>query len=551
MKTLNLLFAFIFLASLSFAQQVPRDKVLVEIGTGTWCYYCPGAALGAEDLIANGKDVAVVEYHGPAGQDPYATSESVARNSYYGLTGYPTAWFDGGNAVVGGNHTTSMYGTYLGVYNQAIDVTSPFSIELEGHSLANNMYEVAVIINKVAANSSANLTLHLAVTESDILMNWQGLTDLNFVERMMIPNQGGTHIEFSTENVVYLTKTFTVDPGWVADNCEFIAFLQDSQTKQVFQTTMKSFTDFGTASDYDASLTQIAAPKTVCDNTFAPKVKLTNYGLNALTSLDIVYQVNGGTSMTQPWTGNLAYMESTIVDLPEVSFTIQSSNDIMTTLQNPDGMPDEFPSNDIKIFNIGEAMNVSSPVSLALKLDDNPQETSWEIKNSMGDVLYSGGPYTQPNQFVVQTFDLTDDDCYSFFIYDDGGDGLTGLGMYKLAYNGSLIFAQGNGFGIQDQVEFGIGLVGIGQVAANGELSVYPSPVENTATISFDHKSAGPVILKVYNTLGAVVLTQNYPALPTGTQYLSFNSKDLNAGIYYFNMETGNGIATKKVVISK
>ncbi len=36
MKTLNLLFTFLFLAGIAVAQQVDRDKVIIESATGTW-----------------------------------------------------------------------------------------------------------------------------------------------------------------------------------------------------------------------------------------------------------------------------------------------------------------------------------------------------------------------------------------------------------------------------------------------------------------------------------------------------------------------------------
>lgn len=36
MKTKTLLFTFLLLAGLTYSQQVPRDQVIVEIGTGTW-----------------------------------------------------------------------------------------------------------------------------------------------------------------------------------------------------------------------------------------------------------------------------------------------------------------------------------------------------------------------------------------------------------------------------------------------------------------------------------------------------------------------------------
>lgn len=36
MKTLNLLFVFLFAAGALIAQQVDRDKVIIESATGTW-----------------------------------------------------------------------------------------------------------------------------------------------------------------------------------------------------------------------------------------------------------------------------------------------------------------------------------------------------------------------------------------------------------------------------------------------------------------------------------------------------------------------------------
>ena len=64
MRKFFLLFPLFITIVMVNAQQVDRDKVVVEIATGTWCQYCPGAAMGAEDLLANGKEVAIVEYHG-------------------------------------------------------------------------------------------------------------------------------------------------------------------------------------------------------------------------------------------------------------------------------------------------------------------------------------------------------------------------------------------------------------------------------------------------------------------------------------------------------
>lgn len=81
---------------------IDRVGVLVEIGTGTWCGYCPGAALGADELVANGKEVAVIEYH--AG-DSYQISAGADRINFYGITAFPTSVFDGNERYEGGSGT--------------------------------------------------------------------------------------------------------------------------------------------------------------------------------------------------------------------------------------------------------------------------------------------------------------------------------------------------------------------------------------------------------------------------------------------------------------
>jgi hypothetical protein len=62
--------------------------------------------LGAEDLITNGKNVAVIEYHdGDGFENPYGISRMGFYDPYMG---FPTAIFDGVLVHAEGNHTTSL-----------------------------------------------------------------------------------------------------------------------------------------------------------------------------------------------------------------------------------------------------------------------------------------------------------------------------------------------------------------------------------------------------------------------------------------------------------
>ena len=217
------------------AQQVARDKVVQEIGTYTTCPYCPGAAWGAEDLIANGCEVAVIEYH-HGGSDPFSNPTSEARISYYGITGYPTAFFDGVISYVGGSSTTSLYTTYLPLYNQRIIIPCDFTIEVYGEN-SGLTYDVSLLIENVNNNTSSNLIAHLSLTESEIVYSWLGGNELNYVSRMMAPDHLGTAIDFTSGNVQQVDLQFTIDPTWVTTHCELVAFVQDNVTKEIMQAT--------------------------------------------------------------------------------------------------------------------------------------------------------------------------------------------------------------------------------------------------------------------------------------------------------------------------
>ena len=502
--------------------------------------------MGAADLIANGKDVAVIDYHTG---DVYDNSYGLSRLSYYGLTGTPTAWFDGGIPVVGGNHTTSMYGNYLPKYNARKAIQSSFTIDVEGSNSGLINYELNITIEKVATTTATNLALHVVVTESDIQQTWQGQTELHHVERLMAPNQNGTPLDFSGSDILEKTVSFNMDPSWVTENCEVVIFVQNMSTKEVQQGIKRDLTEFGTTNMNDAALLNVAAPQTVCNDVFQPKVKIANYGLDNLTSVDILYDMTGGNLMTYSWSGNLATYESEIVELDPISFTIQTVNTFNVTLENPNGQTDEFPANNTQMLSLEEAPNVTSPVSLALKLDDHPDEVTWEVVNSAGDVLYSGGPYTTSGQFVIQQFNLDNMDCYAFKIYDEGGDGITGNGSYKLAYQGSMIFAEGKDFGYEDQIQFGIGLTGVEDQSFENGFAVYPNPVEKQAVIEVMVTDPASVQVSVFNTIGKQVYRSSNQVTNSGKKYFTFERNDLDTGIYFVQVKVGEEQFTKKIVL--
>ena len=90
---------------------------------------------------------------------------------------------------------------------------------------------------------------------------------------------------------------------------------------------------------------------------------------------------------------------------------------------------------DVFVLKFGTANcspNATSPLYLSIDLDDQCQETTWELNANSGLTLYQGGPYdcdpngggNQANATIKDTFYLFAYECYEFIINDAGGNGL-------------------------------------------------------------------------------------------------------------------------------
>jgi hypothetical protein len=215
-----------------------RQYVLVEIGTGTECVYCPGSAMGADDLIENGHEAAIIEYHSYSGGDPFNIPEAYDRTSYYNITGYPTTEFDGGNTIVGGNASVSMYTTYYPIVDNLITHPSWWELDLVASaSQSGTEFDVTLTTTKIYDYEGTNMSVFLALTESGIPYNWFNQTEVNFACRDMYPGSSGTPTDFTIDVPVEINFTINLLEEYVVENCELVAFVQDVDSKGVMQAT--------------------------------------------------------------------------------------------------------------------------------------------------------------------------------------------------------------------------------------------------------------------------------------------------------------------------
>jgi len=69
----------------------------------------------------------------------------------------------------------------------------------------------------------------------------------------------------------------------------------------------------------------------------------------------------------------------------------------------------------------------------------------------------------------------------------------------------------------------------------------YPNPFNPTTTINFAIPNDGFYSLKVYNPLGEEVASLINGEIPVGNHTIKFDAKNLNSGLYIYNL-TGNNV---------
>ncbi|MBK7497788.1 MAG: T9SS type A sorting domain-containing protein [Ignavibacteriales bacterium] len=79
----------------------------------------------------------------------------------------------------------------------------------------------------------------------------------------------------------------------------------------------------------------------------------------------------------------------------------------------------------------------------------------------------------------------------------------------------------------------------------------YPNPFNPTTQIKFSIKESGLVSLKIFDILGTEVATLVNNEYPVGNYTVDFNAVGLASGIYFYKIQSGNFVETKKMILMK
>ncbi len=79
----------------------------------------------------------------------------------------------------------------------------------------------------------------------------------------------------------------------------------------------------------------------------------------------------------------------------------------------------------------------------------------------------------------------------------------------------------------------------------------YPNPFNPSTEIRYDVPKAGNVTMKVFDESGKAIYTLVNGYKNSGTYSVKFDASSLASGVYYYTMESGGNILSKKMVLIK
>jgi hypothetical protein len=79
----------------------------------------------------------------------------------------------------------------------------------------------------------------------------------------------------------------------------------------------------------------------------------------------------------------------------------------------------------------------------------------------------------------------------------------------------------------------------------------YPNPFNPSTIIKYEIPERSFVTLRVYDVLGKEITTLVNEETPGGTYQVDFDTYDLTSGIYFYQLQAGSFVGTRKMVLLK
>lgn len=541
-----------------FVSTTPSNKnVVIEEYTGINCGYCPdGHKIANQIAAAHPGRVFIINIHqGGYAANTYTTQFGNALANQYSINSYPTGTVNRGTSSLD-------RGSWSSASNTLLNQSSPVNIAARG-TLDWSTRELNITVQLYYTADEANTTnkLNVAIIQDNVIGSQAG-SSLNPAQvvgsqyrhmhmlRHLITGQWGEDVTTTTAgSFVEKTYTYTIPASLGSPNAitakledlRFVAFVAQGQ-KGILTASEVEIENVNLPA-LSPRLDGVANVEILnCASEGAVKATVTNVGSDALTALTFEYSVANGAPQTYQWTGNIASMQSSEIQLPNFNINTNTNQVIKVKITNANGTAFETEEKSVTIKKL--VANGGGTMTIKLKTDQysagsQGTENSFKIYGPNNNVVMNV-PSSQLTPSTVNEFTWTptEDGCYRIELKDTYGDGITSgyLRLYDANNSQILNMSASSSFTLLNAM-VAVGTVDIDDMTVSDDMVVFPNPTSNYVNIQTAQTIQQ---VEVYNLQG-----QRVAAEIGNTNQISFSN--LANGLYIMKVTTDNGVSTFKV----
>ncbi len=307
-----------------------------------------------------------------------------------------------------------------------------------------------------------------------------------------------------------------------------------------------------------------------------PRIRVKNFGANTVTTLTIEYGVDGASTCRYNWTGNIAFLEEAIIDLPTLE--LQNANltnpSFTATIVDVNSMTDEFPHDNSATTNFALPEVLGYPfLLLGVQTNNYPHETSYKLTDKDGNIIFQRTQGSMAANTLYKDSIFLSDGCYVLTVDDSGGDGLgwwantaQGGGSIKF-FSPFVTFVAIKNFGVDfgnqmrysfiwnsaDSIQSNCNLITSSTlIDAQHKLScnLYPNPTNGWINIELGSIDIQDFNCRMTDILGNTILQKEINN--TSHEILQLDMSNYPSGVYFFEVAGSNGERrVERFVLSK
>ncbi|MCE3296922.1 MAG: hypothetical protein K0R65_2636 [Crocinitomicaceae bacterium] len=295
-----------------------------------------------------------------------------------------------------------------------------------------------------------------------------------------------------------------------------------------------------------------------------PRVILQNTGELPLTQCVIRIYIESDRVIDFPWTGNLAFLQKEIVEIPvddmewwqSASGTHTFHAEIISLEGSATG--DEYAQNNIKTTRFQSPEIAQGPFFVWFITNNKASENKYTLIRDNGAVVFQRQNMANQTHYR-DTFNL-DPGCYSIILEDSDHDGISfwysqqvegessGSFMVRRVGGPTLETFPGD-FGHYHRYNFSIGMDNLSteELIENSGISIFPNPTTGEFYIDLGGKNIQTAELEITDVSGRTILQREMKATPSMAE-TTVDLKQAPAGLYFVKVKTEGRVYTEQII---